>query len=110
MKAMFSERPTAVIHDLFLLSSVLFRLENSRERFDADQYRALVAQIVTVLKAIPPGPEIDTVLGTFPATADIYENLRYEHAGLCLMSLEDSMDTEGQAFDAIARAKRRTVA
>ena len=110
MKTIFSERPAAVVRDLVLLSSVLFKLEASREHFDADQYRNLAAQIKATLKITPPGPQIETVLKTFPATASIYDNLQDEHAGLCMVSLENSVSTEGHAAAAIARAMKRTTA
>ena len=72
------------------LSLLLQRLEASKVAVDADQYR-------TGLQALLDAP---------PAAAELYENLRCEHAGLCRLPLERSMATEAQARELIERAAR----
>jgi hypothetical protein len=49
------------------------------------------------------------VLGAHPAAAELYENLQYEHAGLCRSPLEAALNAELLAGAAIQRAMRRAV-
>jgi len=47
------------------------------------------------------------VLDSFPAVAELYENLHYEHAGLCRSVLETSLAAELAARAAIESARHR---
>lgn len=110
MDTSYSERPPVGLEDLTRLAAVLVTVDRSGQRFDAGQYRGLVEQIKSVLKATPAGAALEAVLEAFPAIAVLYENLNYEHAGLCRSPLELSLASERQAVGAIAKAmKRRTV-
>lgn len=85
------------------LAQLLERLENSAAPLSADQYRSVVRHLADELGTVQPGPELDAVLKSFPAAAQLYENQRYEQAGLCRSPLELSLNTEQQARSALAR-------
>ena len=48
---------------------------------------------------------LDALLTTFPAAAALYENARYDHAGLCRSPLDVSLASELQACAAIIKAR-----
>jgi exonuclease VII small subunit len=85
------------------LAQLLERLENSAAPVSADQYRSVVRHLADELANLDPGLELDAVLKSFPAATQLYENQRYEQAGLCRAPLELSLNTEQQARSALAR-------
>lgn len=89
------------------LAALLERLENSRVAVGADQYRSVVMHLVDELAAVPAGDALRTLLDAHPAAGQVYENLNYEHAGLCRSPLEFSLAAEFQARQAIERARRQ---
>jgi hypothetical protein len=99
--------PVTVNKNLVVLARVLDRLERGGDPVDPDQYRAVVARIVGELEATPRDAGLDAVLETFPAVAQLYENLNYAHAGLCRSALEPALAAELAASAAIDAAKRR---
>jgi hypothetical protein len=76
------------------LSELLQRIEASAQPIGAAQYRRLVRHLAQLLDSLPPGPDLDRLLHTFPAAAGLYENRVYEHAGLCRSPLEASLNSE----------------
>ena len=88
------------------LAALLERLDNSEVAVGADQYRSVVMHLVDELAGVKPDDALSTLLDTHPATAQVYENLNYRHAGLCRSSLDFSMAAEVQARDIIERVKR----
>ena len=89
------------------LAQLLERLEGSTEPVSADQYRSVVRHLADELAVVEPGAELELVLNSFRATAELYENIRYEQAGLCRAPLELSLNTELQARQALARLSVR---
>jgi hypothetical protein len=88
------------------LAHQLELFEDQRRPFHADQYRALVARLGAALRDAPAGLDLDALLSSFPATAQLYENLNYAVAGLCRSPLELSLTAELQARQALTRAGR----
>jgi 2-methylisocitrate lyase-like PEP mutase family enzyme len=88
------------------LAQLLQRLELSPVPVAADQYRSVVQRLTQALREAQPGEALEALLGTFPAAAELYENLNYEHAGLCRSPLEASLNAELAARQAIARIAR----
>ena len=86
------------------LAQLLERLERTPQGLDAGQYRSVVQHITLELSNLPSEPMLQSLLSAFPATAELYENLRYEQAGLCLHPLETSLATESKARDALRKA------
>ena len=88
------------------LAALLERLENSAVAVGADQYRSVVTHLVHELGAVEPDAALKSLLDAHPATAQVYENLNYQHAGLCRSSLDFSLAAEVQAKAVIERVRR----
>jgi len=98
--------PVSAHRNLVVLARVLDRLERSRQRVDPEQFRSVAARLAAELEATPRDAGLDAVLDSFPAVAELYENLHYEHAGLCRSVLETSLAAELAARAAIEAAGR----
>jgi len=97
-------RPSVVI----TLAHLLERLERSPVAVDPVQYRSVVMHLVQEFESVKPGETLNAVLDSYPAAAELYENLQYQHAGLCRSALEFSSSAELQARDVIDKARRAT--
>ena len=99
------------LQSLATLAALLERLEHQPHEpgapglASADQFRAVARQIAMLLEQAEPGVMLDAVLAAAPATAEIYENMRYAQAGLCRTSLETALNAELAAATAISRAR-----
>jgi hemoglobin-like flavoprotein len=93
----------AVVHTL---AALLERLDHSTVAVGADQYRSVVTHLVDELATVEPGEALKSLLDAHPAAAQVYENLHYQHAGLCRSSLDFSLAAELQAKAIIERVKR----
>lgn len=92
---------------LVVSAAWLQRLEQAQGPGVADQYQALVAQLQRQLADTPLDAELDKLLRAFPALSELYENLRYAHAGLCRQPLEASLNGELAAAALIDRLRQR---
>jgi DNA-binding protein H-NS len=99
-------RLPARLQTLAAMAALLERLENRRTSASADQYRRVAQQINTLLEAAGPGDDLDMLLALAPATAALYENQQYAHAGLCRAPLEAALNAELAATAAIDKARR----
>jgi hypothetical protein len=89
-------------------TAVLFeKLEQQPRGASPGQYRAVAQRLAELLRAAAPGESLDALLGALPATAEVYENLQYEHAGLCRAPLERALNAELAAAAAIRHARKR---
>ena len=88
------------------LAHVLEQLERSTGGVGAEQYRSVVRRLADELAAVPSDAVLQAVLDAHPAAAEVYENLNYQHAGLCRSPLERSLSAEMRAKEAIAKASR----
>jgi len=91
------------------LAALLERLDNSPVAVGADQYRSVVTHLVQELEGVESGDALGSLLDAHPAAAQVYENLNYQHAGLCRSSLDVSLAAEMQAKEVIERARRGAV-
>ncbi|PXW99406.1 hypothetical protein C7444_101236 [Sphaerotilus hippei] len=98
-------RPSARMQNLISLAQLFERLDRDPTGAGIDQYRLLMQRLGKALETAEPGPVLQVVLDTHPATAELYENLHYAHAGLCRSPLEDSLRSEHAALQAIAQAR-----
>ena len=94
------------LQGLAALAWLLERIESGGQRPDPAQYRLLVRRIAEQLEQLTMQPQLGAVLDRFPATADLYENLRYEWAGLCRAPLARSVGSERQARQVLQRVAR----
>lgn len=93
----------AVTH---VLAQLLEKLEHSPVPVGAEQYRSVVEHLVHEFEDVEQGAELGRLLDAYPAAAEVYENLNYQHAGLCRSALDASLAAEVGAREAIARAMR----
>lgn len=91
---------------LVLSAALLQRLESGLQPGTAGQYQALAAQLQRQLADTPADAELDKLLGAFPALSELYENLRYAHAGLCRQPLEAALNGELAATALIGRLRK----
>ncbi len=102
-----SVQPIRIPEDLRVvvtLAQLLERFERGESPVAADQYRSVVRHLSEELRRREIDPPLDAILNTFPAAGELYENLRYEHAGLCRSPLEASLNAELDAGAAIRKA------
>ena len=99
---------TTAHKNLAMLARMLERLDHSQEPVDPQQYRAVVEHLAEELRGAPRDAAFDALLAASPATAELYENLQYEHAGLCRSPLEASLNAELAARAVLDAARRRT--
>ena len=102
----FENMNTTASKNLVTLARMLERLDRSPVAVDPQQYRGVVEHLSEVLRVVPHDAALDAVLDASPATAELYENLQYRHAGLCRSPLESSLNAELAARAAIDAARR----
>jgi len=97
---------TTASRNLVTLARMLERLDRSAVAVDPQQYRGVVEHLAEVLRAMPHDAALEAVLEASPATAELYENLQYQYAGLCRSPLEAALEAELAARTAIDAARR----
>ncbi|MEZ5651959.1 MAG: hypothetical protein R3E87_15595 [Burkholderiaceae bacterium] len=98
--------PAADLQSAAVLAVALEKLDTARQPPDPAQYKLLAERLAAQLRRLAGHPQLATLLARFPAAADVYENLQYEHAGLCLHALEAAMPAEAQARAMFERLRR----
>lgn len=98
-------RLPASLHVLAAMGALLERLERQPRQASAAQYRSVAQQVTQLLEQAEPGPALDALLAALPATAELYENLQYRHAGLCRSPLEAALNAELAASAALAKLR-----
>lgn len=93
------------IQTIAMLAGLLESVERGFHRADPDGYRRLADRLRTELMDVAPDDRLREVLAASPATAEIYENLNYGHAGLCLHPVDVAVRAEQAATDLIARVR-----
>lgn len=92
--------------NMVLLARILERLEHSARGVDAAQYRSVVNHLASELAVAPHDAGLDALLQACPSAAQLYENIHYQHAGLCRAALDVAMAAEGAARAAIDKARQ----
>lgn len=106
MKTSHSTQSPARLAVAVLLSQLLERLDRSAEPVGAEQYRSVVRHLQEEFDELGTENALSALLDAYPSAAELYENLNYQHAGLCRSPLERSLDAELLARQAIERARR----
>ena len=83
---------------------MLQRLEASRLRVSAEQYRAVARQLAQALSDVKADASLHALLDAHPAAAETYENQNYRHAGLCRCPLELALWSEFLAREVLHKA------
>jgi hypothetical protein len=97
---------TTASKNLVTLARMLERLDRSTVAVDPQQYRGVVEHLSEVLRTVPHDAALEAVLEASPATAELYENLQYQHAGLCRSPLEPALNAELNARAVIDAARK----
>jgi predicted NAD/FAD-binding protein len=97
---------TTETKNLVMLARMLERLDRSAVAVDPQQYLGVVEHLAEALRAMPTDAALEAVLEASPSTAELYENLQYQHAGLCRSPLESGLNAELAARAAIDAARR----
>jgi hypothetical protein len=92
-----------------LLAQLLERLDRSSVAVGAEQYRSVVRHLAEEFEELQSHDGMSKLLDAFPSAAELYENLNYQHAGLCRSPLELSLDAEQSARQVIERARRGSI-
>jgi hypothetical protein len=98
----------ARLHSLAAMAGLLERLEQQPSSASAAQYRDVARQITALLAQLEVDEHLHALLNAAPATAELYENMRYAVAGLCRAPLDDALRGELTATAAIAQARKTT--
>jgi hypothetical protein len=108
MKATSSSNPQSQLpvelQNVLGLSRLLERLEHSPQTASPEQYLSVVEHLTDSLRHAGAGEVLDAILSAHPAASQVYENLHYEHAGLCRSALNASMESELRARELLVRA------
>src|SRR5262245_62372628 len=107
MNASKTERSSSDLAAVIVLAQLLEQIEQSPKGVAADQYQVVVNRLAIALHEAEPGDTLQAVLNAHPAAAELYENLNYEHAGLCRSPLEAALNAELQAAQALYHAMRK---
>jgi hypothetical protein len=94
------------LQPLAAMAVLLERLERLPRKASAEQYREVAQRVAELLAQAEPGDALNALLSAAPATAEIYENQQYEHAGLVRSPLDAALAAEREAAAAITRARR----
>jgi hypothetical protein len=105
MNAITPQQIPARLSVVGALAHLLEKLERSPEPIVAEQYQAVVRPLSAELAEAESDAYLSALLDTYPAAAELYENLQYQHAGLCRSPLDAGLRAEVQAREAIARAR-----
>jgi hypothetical protein len=106
MKTSQSRASPARLGVAVLLSQLLERLDRSAEPVGAEQYLSVVRHLKEEFDELGAEDALSALLDAFPSAAELYENLNYQHAGLCRSPLELSLDAELRTRQVIERARR----
>lgn len=86
------------------LAALLERVEQTGLAPDAGQYQGLVQRLSQELAGVDGDPLLPALLDAFPTAGLVYENLKYQHAGLCRSALEPATQAELQVQQLLRRA------
>ncbi|HZE90458.1 MAG TPA: hypothetical protein VE029_01925 [Rhizobacter sp.] len=106
---MNTTKPESIRADLtvvLMLARLLQRLDHSAVAVDADQYQTVVRSLANELQSVPSDATLRALLDGHPAAAELYENINYQHAGLCRSPLDAALNAELQARQTIDQVGR----
>jgi len=87
----------SLLEALVALARLLERVDHGSQPIAAEQYRSLITRLKALLSEDLPADALKAILAHFPATAELYENLNYAHAGLVCAPLDQAIEAELQA-------------
>jgi len=106
MEATRDSTVPAPLQALAAMAMLLERLERTPRKVSAEQYRGVVRTVAGLLAEAEPSEALNALLALAPATAELYENQQYAHAGLVRSPLDAALAAEREAVAAIGRARQ----
>jgi hypothetical protein len=100
-------RIPARLHALAATAMLLERLEQMPRSASAEQYRAVVQQLNTLLDEADDEPTLGSLLDGLPGLAELHENRHYADAGLCRSPLDTAVQAEQLARDLLDRLRQK---
>jgi hypothetical protein len=94
------------LETLVALARLLEKVDHSPAPVAAEQYQNLIERLKGLLREDLPADAVRSLLVHFPATAELYENLHYEHAGLVFAPLDKAVAAELAAHQTLSRWRR----
>jgi hemoglobin-like flavoprotein len=92
-------RRLAELQPIATLAKILQKAEAGGYEGHARQYQHVANELAKALAKVEPDATLYAILEAFPAAADLYENVRYEHAGLCLHDMDKAIQAETLTTD-----------
>ena len=106
---MNATKPSSLQPDLTatrVMAALLERLDQSSAKVDPQQYHSVVLRLSDALRDLGGSQGIDAILDGYPSAAELYENLQYQHAGLCRTPLDSALSAEQLARQWITQAQQ----
>jgi len=94
------------LETVIALAHLLECVDAGAAHASAEGYRQLVLRLRAALSEDIPADALQAILGAYPAAGEIFENLHYEHAGLCRATLERSISSEFLTKHLLVRVAR----
>lgn len=107
---MNATRPSSLQPDLIaarVLAALLERLDQSAVAVDPQQYQSVVQRLSDTLHELDGNQALEPILDGSLSAAELYENLHYQHAGLCRTPLDSALSAEQLARQWISQAQQR---
>lgn len=107
---MNATKPSSLHPDLTttrVLAALLERLDQSTAAVDPQQYLSVALRLSDTLCDLDGRQGLDVILDGFPSAAELYENLHYQHAGLCRTPLDSALSAEQLARQWITKAQQQ---
>jgi hypothetical protein len=92
----------AVVPEVAILARLLHKLDRQPLKASAEQYQVVASKLAAELRRLPESPWLDALLRRYPEAAEVYENTRYDIAGLCRTPLDQAAAAEIQARELLA--------
>ncbi len=84
----------AELQPIATLAKLLQTIENGGYEGHAAQYQHVAGQLTALLSDVEPDAVLYSIFNAFPSAGELYENVRYEHAGLCLHDIDAAILAE----------------
>ena len=91
------------VHTAFSLAHLLEHIERSGGPVNAEHYLTVVSRLKDALAGSLPDVALAAVLRTYPAAAEIHENMTFETSGLSRAPLENNISSEVLATQLLQR-------
>jgi len=94
-----STQRLAELQPIAALAKILQEVEAGGYAGHAEQYQHVASQLSQLLADVEPDEILYSIFNAYPAAAELYENVRYAHAGLCLHDIDAAIKAETAAAE-----------